>query len=177
MTDDLHCCLTWVKSASTLDTRQWTAASPSERKQPMNLDAVMTALDAAVRSPNHTFLADLAEPPDADLDENRYVEVDVHFFTCWVVKDAAAEVESTLREYVGTLDPELMASGPSYIALGAEIGDQSMALRLMAFGETAGWWQVITPARLGIEGAQADQMAGMGYVMVTPPKISQAASR
>jgi hypothetical protein len=59
------------------------------------------------------------------------------------------------------------AKGPSYIAIGAWIGDQTVALQFMACVHAHGLGNIITPGRLGISGAMADQMAGSGYVMLT----------
>lgn len=63
---------------------------------------------------------------------------------------------------------ERMAGGPSYIEIGAWIGSQDLALRLLALGELCELWQVLTPAKLGITGPEADQLAGGGFVMAGP---------
>lgn len=63
---------------------------------------------------------------------------------------------------------ERLRQGPSYIELGGWVGDQGTALQLMGLGEILGLWEVATPARLGIEGDQAQEMMGMGFVMVAP---------
>jgi hypothetical protein len=42
-----------------------------------------------------------------------------------------------------------------------------MAMRLFALGQALGMWKVITPEGLGIEGEDADRMAGSGFVMMT----------
>jgi hypothetical protein len=47
------------------------------------------------------------------------------------------------------------------------MGDQSLALRTMAAGQIAGLWKVITPKTLGIDGSEADQLAGAGMVMTS----------
>lgn len=134
----------------------------------MNID---DALDAAVKSPNHTFLGALAEPPEEGASPEDYDVIDVHFFIVWVHKGAAPEVQSVIRDYVMKHCPaETLAGGPSYITLGADVGDQSRALRIMAFGASAGWWDLITPKTLRIVGEQADRLAGSGFVMVTPPR-------
>jgi len=63
---------------------------------------------------------------------------------------------------------ERLAGGPSYIELGGWIGDQGLAMAFMALGNHLGLWEVVTPQTLGIEGEQADQMMGMGFIMIAP---------
>jgi hypothetical protein len=94
--------------------------------------------------------------------------VDVHFMKIGVRKERAEarkeELRSILAEYP---QPERLAGGPSYIETGAVFGSQEVALRLYALGEVLDFWKVITPAKLGIHGTQADQLAGGGMVMIT----------
>lgn len=61
-----------------------------------------------------------------------------------------------------------LAQGPSYIELGGWIGSQQIALQLLGLGTILKIWQVITPKTLSIEGKQADDMAGNGFVMLAP---------
>lgn len=121
----------------------------------------------------HVWLG-VDETPDTP-DENI---VDVHFFN---VKVDAEEAERHRDEFHAICaawppDPTHMsenrlASGPSYIELGAQIGTfqgQQDALRFMALGEILGAWKVVTPARLHIEYEElANQLAGSGYVMIS----------
>ncbi len=68
----------------------------------------------------------------------------------------------------GDVSAERMAGGPSYIELGAWIGDQGLALRLIGLGAYARRWEVISPATLGFEpGPEADELAGGGFVMAS----------
>lgn len=67
----------------------------------------------------------------------------------------------------GAFDRERLEGGPSYIEIGGWVGDQTMALRFMALGVAAEAWEIITPERLGIEGPDADRLAGGGFVMVS----------
>lgn len=84
--------------------------------------------------------------------------------------DAAAaerhrdELVSILREYPM---PDRLAAGPSYIEVGAEIGDQGAAFQLFALGKVLGLWGLVTPATLGLTGDEARSMAGRGFVMIT----------
>lgn len=62
---------------------------------------------------------------------------------------------------------ERLQDGPSYIELGAWIGDQGLALALMGLGERLGLWSVVTPDTLGIDDEKlASHLMGMGFVMV-----------
>ena len=91
--------------------------------------------------------------------------VDVHFF--WVTgvneptKDGLAAV---LHEYP---EPDRLRSGPSYIELGAVLGSQELALRLIGLGQLVGLWRAVTPEAVGIAGAEAKRLAGNGFVMMT----------
>ena len=100
-------------------------------------------------------------------------KVDLHFIVVGVDK---AKAEAHKDELVGILKdwpseawgnpiPKL-EEGPSYIHVGGAIGDQGAAFQLFALGKVLGLWDIITPAKLGITGEQANQMAGMGFVMV-----------
>ena len=107
----------------------------------------------------------LEEAPETD------VMVDVHFMQIAVNKDKAEKVRNELNEILDTYpDPERLRGGPSYIEVGAVIGDQGAAFKLFALGEVLGMWKVITPASLGMTGAIADQMAGGGMVMISGRK-------
>ncbi len=98
--------------------------------------------------------------------------VDCHFLTVGVDSTKAesykAELLELLREYP---EPERLAGGPSYIEVGAVLGDQQAAFLLFALGEALDLWHVITPAKLGMEGAIADRAAGGGMVMMSGLKV------
>jgi len=99
--------------------------------------------------------------------------IDMELLTIGVDKakaeDHKADLIAVLREYP---KPERLAGGPSYIEVGAEIGDQGAAFQLFALGKVLGLWDVITPAKLGITGEQARQMAGNGFIMMTGFKVA-----
>src|SRR6202012_2479706 len=82
-----------------------------------------------------------------------------------------ARAESHRAELVELLNnypqAERIAQGPSYIEVGAEIGDQGAAFQLFAMGKVLGLWDVITPEKMGFTGPEADSMAGNGFVMMT----------
>lgn len=79
------------------------------------------------------------------------------------------KAESYRDEFASLMKPlaGMLEQGPSYITLGAEIGDQGAAFCLMALGQVLGLWRVITPVDLGITGAKAMDAAGLGYVMLS----------
>jgi hypothetical protein len=112
---------------------------------------------AVVRFDNYPALP--ADSPPATL-------LDLHYV--WVAVDLAAaeqrrpELLTLLSNYP---DPASLARGPSYLALGIELDSQEAALRLIALGAALGVWELITPRTLGIEGAQAEELASSGYIL------------
>ena len=74
------------------------------------------------------------------------------------------ELATILSDYP---DPDVMSGGPSYIAVGGEVGDQGLAFQLFAVGKVLGFWDVITPERMGFDGDEARNLAGQGFVMIT----------
>ena len=109
-------------------------------------------------------------------DDGLHFLVDVHFVMVGVrgvEGETAEKLREALREYP---EPERLAGGPSYIELGGVLGSQELALRLLALGEACKLWKVITPAALHIEGPQADEMAGSGFVMCSGYKSDPEAA-
>jgi hypothetical protein len=112
--------------------------------------------------------------------------VDVHFVTVGFTEEAAAlshrefyDVLLACREGVfANMELSDWVGGPSYIAIGGWIGDQTLALAFMALGELHKLWHVITPATLHItDHLEADRLAGAGYVMTSglrEPAVSEA---
>ena len=86
-------------------------------------------------------------------------------------KSYPPEIRALYDELIAILktypQPERLAGGPSYIEVGGEIGDQGAAFQLFALGKVLGLWDIITPEKLGITGPEANQMAGMGFVMMS----------
>ena len=90
--------------------------------------------------------------------------VDVHFF--WVSAVGEPSREELLRLLEAHYpDRERLRGGPSYIEMGGALGDQGMALLLIGLGALVGLWPVMTPKAMGMTGAQADELAGQGFVM------------
>lgn len=110
-------------------------------------------------------------PHEADADGLQVV--DCHFITVGVKQGEAEQIKAELLELLRQYpQPERLAGGPSYIELGAILGDQGAAFSLFALGSVLGLWEVITPKTMGMEGPEADQMAGAGFVMISGFKDS-----
>lgn len=94
-------------------------------------------------------------------------KIDLEFLVIGVDKVGA---EKHRDELVGILNewpnPERLRNGPSYIEVGGVIGDQGAAFQLFAVGKVLGFWDVITPAKMGFEGAEARNLAGSGFIMI-----------
>ena len=106
--------------------------------------------------------------PHVDEVKPEFERVDLHFVWVVVDKQKAEAAKGELIEILKTYpQPERLAGGPSYIEVGGVIGDQGAALQLFGLGAVLKLWEVITPKTLGFTGAEADQMAGMGFVMIS----------
>lgn len=100
-------------------------------------------------------------PPDK-------VTIDVHFFHVGIAPHAKQhrdDVVSAIKAEYPDLDR--LRHGPSYIEVGATLGSQELALRLFALGEALSLWRVITPKTMGLDGPDADDFAGRGFVMIS----------
>ena len=104
-------------------------------------------------------------------------KIDMEFMVIGVDK---VKAEQRRAEFTAIIDqypkPDRLASGPSYIEVGGEIGDQGAAFQLFALGKALGLWDVITPATFGMVGQQAMEAAGNGFVMITGYRAKAAAS-
>lgn len=121
---------------------------------------------------------DTPHESEAEVDDDHPL-VDVHFFRCQVDRAAAQRRRGKFVALMDAWPPDptyrpenRLASGPSYIELGSQIGTimgQQDALRLMALGQVLGAWHVITPRRLMADMSQqdADRLAGSGLVLIS----------
>lgn len=95
-------------------------------------------------------------------------KIDLGFLVVGVDKAEAEKYRAELIDILRTYpQPDRLAAGPSYIELGAEIGDQGAAFQLFALGQVLGLWKVITPAHFGLTGEEARRAAGIGFIMIT----------
>jgi hypothetical protein len=149
---------------------------------PMNLDRLYAILrDATVelrKGPERTDeirhgirVTHIWAMPHVDelQDRDDYTLVDVVFLWVAVHKaKAAAHRDDLMSILIDYPQPERLRNGPSYIEVGAVIGDQGAAFRLFALGEVLGLWKVITPAVLGItDPTKVQDLAGGGMVMMS----------
>jgi hypothetical protein len=94
--------------------------------------------------------------------------VDVEFLAIGVDRTRAeARQAELLAVLAGYPEPDRLAEGPSYIEVGAAVGDQGAAFQFFALGKVLGLWDVVTPATFGLSGSEARRMAGLGLVMIT----------
>lgn len=54
----------------------------------------------------------------------------------------------------------------NYMEIGGWIGDQGLALVLMAMGDLLGLWEVFTPTKLGMPPELATELAGQGLLFI-----------
>lgn len=98
--------------------------------------------------------------------------VDVIFFSAGFDKAKAVGYADELTALISeTPEVAQWAAGPSYIHVGAWIGDQRDALLLIALGHVAGIWKCTTPRSLGRasfeDEEQVKSLAGAGFVYAT----------
>lgn len=92
--------------------------------------------------------------------------IDVYFFWVAIDEEKATPFKSAFYHAVKSA-AGMLQRGPSYIAIGGEMGDQTAGLCAMALGQYFGFWRVVTPSMLGLEGKRAEHAAGLGYVMIS----------
>ncbi|HWY36869.1 MAG TPA: hypothetical protein VNX68_19650 [Nitrosopumilaceae archaeon] len=117
-------------------------------------------------------------PHEDDVVDDFVEKIDCFFLTIGVRKK---EAEARKDELTAILDsypkPDRLAEGPSYIEVGAVIGDQAAAFSLFALGQVLGLWKVITPGVLGIKNPTiARELAGLGFVLISGYKKHDANS-
>ena len=111
--------------------------------------------------------------PPVEEAKNSLVLVDMELMVVGVDKARAEAKRAEFVQIMGTYpNMETLAAGPSYITVGAVVGDQGIAFQLFALGKVLGLWSVITPASLGITGPEAAQMAGSGFIMMSGYRVA-----
>ena len=105
-------------------------------------------------------------PPNPETQQPAGHTADLTFFK------VAAQGEPDPAEFKRLVEAEnphwLDGKEHSYLETGGDMGDQGIALMTMGLGDVLGVWKVLSPATLGIDGALAQQMAGMGMVSIVP---------
>ncbi len=106
---------------------------------------------------------------------DNFDKVDMVFVDVVVDRAKAEQYRGALAEQLkGYPQPERLAGGPSYIELAPNLGmEQEGAFRVMALGKTLGMWNVISAKTLGLDDAQAREMAGQGFLMISGYKPSE----
>lgn len=103
--------------------------------------------------------------PEAEAGLKQY---DLHFVTVGVDPNLADDTKTAFIEQLNEWpDAAELVGGPSYIAVGATIGDQTRAFQFFALGAYYELWSIVTPEALGVTGDDADAMAGNGFIMCT----------
>lgn len=135
------------------------------RKGPVIVEETVEDIDVV----HFYFMPDESEAPD------HLIKVDLHFITIGVDLEKAENRRKEITEIIQSYpDQNSLSNGPSYITVGGELGDQGAAFQLFALGEALGFWKVITPKKLGLDGDFANEMAGAGYILIDgyePEKI------
>jgi hypothetical protein len=140
------------------------AATNEEREAVGDVDKIQTI----PAGKSGVAVIEIFEMPEvANAKDDEYL-VDLHMLVIGVNKTKADELRPDLINWLDNYpEPDRLAGGPSYIELGGVMGSQDMAFELFALGEYLKLWEVITPEKLGMDGAMADMMAGMGMIMMT----------
>lgn len=108
--------------------------------------------------------------------------VDCHFVSVgftealgqWDHAEFRARVLAAEHGLYAEMPESVWSQGPSYITIGAWIGDQTTAFRVMACIQAHGLGHVITPATLGVtDEAAANALAGGGYVLISGLKEAE----
>ena len=86
------------------------------------------------------------------------------------VTEMATDEKADADTFTGLVEAEfphwLNGEEHSYIEMGADIGDQGMAMMGMGLGSLLGVWTLLTPAGLGVSEEQALQLASMGLMSI-----------
>tara|TARA_B100000614_G_scaffold262909_1_gene300551 strand:+ start:107801 stop:108373 length:573 start_codon:yes stop_codon:yes gene_type:complete len=113
----------------------------------------------------HVFMMpsvdDVANPDEFDFIDLTFIYIGVH-------KEKAAEARQRLVELLAPGE-EAWKLGPSYMHVGAAIGDQGGALMLFALGRALNLWQILSPQTmmgLSRDHPLSQQMAGQGMVNI-----------
>lgn len=76
-------------------------------------------------------------------------------------------IVAAFGDYIGPESGLNYREGPSYLHIGADLGDQETALRLMALCSVLHIGRLMTPMHIGAEGRMAQDLAGRGFLYLT----------
>lgn len=74
------------------------------------------------------------------------------------------EIVRILNDYP---EMERLKGGPSYMEIGAVLGDQGFALAVMAVGSVLGLWDIISGKTIGASPQETKDMAGVGFLLIS----------
>lgn len=101
-----------------------------------------------------------AMPHESDPEYAGLALVDLVLVTIGVNKARAEARRADLIDLLRTYpDPTELAGGPSYLSLGATVGDQGAALQLIALGKVLGIWHAVTPMTLKLADPHRPEVA------------------
>ena len=122
----------------------------------------------AVQLENVTVV-EIQNYPHADTAANAlidmvFVEIGVNLPAAQAQRSA---IVAAFGDYIGPESGLDYRQGPSYLHIGADLGDQETALRLMALCSVLHIGQLMTPMHFGAEGREAQEFAGRGFIYLT----------
>lgn len=110
-------------------------------------------------------------PEDPDKHQPGGHTIDMAFFKVARTEDADAK---TFQALVETEFPHWLDGNEyGYQQVGAEMGDQGIAIMTIALGDLLGVWRAITPERIGAPPDLALNMAGMGMLALQNDQHSE----
>ncbi len=99
-------------------------------------------------------------------------QITVEFFDVNITAEPdAANLKTLIENHVGEFSTEINLFDDkehNYLELGAWIGDQGMAMRMMALGSHLKLWKLMTPTSMlpELDDHVKKQMAGMGMICI-----------
>jgi hypothetical protein len=105
-------------------------------------------------------------------DANKSLDlIDVHFMVIGVDKKKSEKHKEKLVTLLKEFPDARFKEGLSYIDIGCKLDSQEIALRLMALCKSLGICNIVTPKTLGLEGEEGNNLAGLGFVMMSEVKV------
>lgn len=107
--------------------------------------------------------------PHEDEAADDLIKIDVVFMVVGVDKVMALRHKEKIVDFLDNFTwSNPLAVGPSYIAVGGDLGSQDAALRLFALGQVLDLWKIVSAKTLGItDEAEIRRLAGSGFLMIS----------